>query len=81
MKFNTRFIRLTILLGIMQAHSYQCLAQTDDAILHVTILDELEAELEKPHGNLENRAYWYRKGLKSRIETIRQVIEKLKNKE
>ena len=47
--------------------------------LNEKYLDELEAELESPNDNLENRAYWYRKGLKSRIESTRQVIEKLKN--
>jgi hypothetical protein len=48
--------------------------------LNEKYLDELEAELESPPDNLEYRAYWYRKGLKSRIETTRQVIEKLRNK-
>ncbi len=48
--------------------------------LNEKYLDELEAELESPHDNLEYRAYWYRKGLRSRIANTRQVIEKLKNK-
>jgi hypothetical protein len=48
--------------------------------LNEKYLDELEAELDTPHENLEYRAYWYRKGLKSRIATTRQVIEKLRNK-
>jgi len=48
--------------------------------LNERYLDELEAELAAPHENIENRAYWYRKGLKSRIETTRMIIEKLKNK-
>jgi hypothetical protein len=46
--------------------------------LNEQYLDELEAELEAPHDNLEYRAYWYRKGLKERIDHTRQVIEKLK---
>ncbi len=56
--------------------------ETRDSYLELNekYLDELEAELDAPHENLENRAYWYRKGLKSRIESTRQVIEKLKNK-
>lgn len=54
-----------------------CAAYLD---LNEKYLDELEAELEAPHDNLENRAYWYRKGLKERITATRQVIEKLKNK-
>ena len=49
--------------------------------LNEKYLDELEAELDTPHENLEYRAYWYRKGLKSRIATTRQVIEKLRNKQ
>ena len=47
--------------------------------LNEQYLDELEAELEAPHDNLEYRAYWYKKGLKERIDHTRQVIEKLKN--
>ncbi|MCK4855327.1 MAG: CehA/McbA family metallohydrolase, partial [Bacteroidales bacterium] len=56
--------------------------ETCDSYLELNekYLDELEAELDTPHENLEYRAYWYRKGLKSRIATTRQVIEKLKNK-
>jgi len=56
--------------------------ETRDSYLKLNekYLDELEAELDAPDENLENRAYWYRKGLKSRIESTRQVIEKLKNK-
>jgi hypothetical protein len=52
--------------------------------LNEKYLDELEAELDAPHDDLEFRAYWYRKGfregLKSRIKSTHQVIEKLKNK-
>jgi len=56
--------------------------ETRDSYLELNeqYLDELEAELETPDENLENRAYWYRKGLKSRIKSTRQVIEKLKNR-
>jgi hypothetical protein len=49
--------------------------------LNEKYLDELEAELDSPSENLEYRAYWYRKGLKTRIENTRQVIENLKNKQ
>ncbi|MEE9463348.1 MAG: CehA/McbA family metallohydrolase [Bacteroidales bacterium] len=57
--------------------------ETCDSYLELNekYLDELEAELDTPHENLEYRAYWYRKGLKSRIATTRQVIEKLRNKQ
>jgi hypothetical protein len=48
--------------------------------LNEKYLEELEAELEAPHDNLENRAYWYRKGLKERIATTRQIIEKLRSR-
>lgn len=48
--------------------------------LNEKYLDELKAELDVPHENPEYRAYWYRKGLKSRIETTRRIIEKLINK-
>lgn len=48
--------------------------------LNEKYLDELEAELDAPNENLEYRAYWYRKGLHSRIETTRKVIEQLKNR-
>lgn len=48
--------------------------------LNEKYLDELEAELTSPSENIEYRAYWYRKGLKSRIENTRRIIEKLKDK-
>jgi hypothetical protein len=47
--------------------------------LNEQYLDELEAELEAPHDNLEYRAYWYRKGLKQRIQNTRSTIEKLRD--
>ncbi len=48
--------------------------------LNEKYLNELEAELDAPNENLEYRAYWYKKGLQSRIETTRKVIEQLKNR-
>jgi hypothetical protein len=48
--------------------------------LNEQYLDELEAELEVPHENLEYRAYWYKKGLKARIEETRLIIDKLREK-
>jgi hypothetical protein len=53
--------------------------ETFDSYLELNekYLDELEVELESPHDNLEIRAYWYRKGLKTRIEQARRVIETL----
>ena len=53
----------------------------DYLALNEKYLDELEAELEAPNEDLERRAYWYRKGLKTRIEETRLIIEKLKEKE
>jgi hypothetical protein len=56
--------------------------ETYDSYLELNekYLDELEAELEAPSDNLEYRAYWYRKGLESRIQNTRRIIEKLKEK-
>jgi len=48
--------------------------------LNEQYLDELEAELKAPNENLEYRAYWYRKGLKARIDETRLIIDKLKEK-
>jgi hypothetical protein len=60
--------------GFMNKETLASYLELNEKYLH-----ELEAELDAPNENLEYRAYWYRKGLKSRIETTRQIIEKLKN--
>ncbi len=43
-------------------------------------LRELEQELETHHDNPEFRAWYYKKGLKTRIEETRQVISELRGK-
>ncbi len=43
-------------------------------------LDELEAELESPHENLEYRAFWYKDRLHTRIEETRIIINELKER-
>ena len=51
---------------------------SDYLFLNEKYLEELEAELESPHENLEYRAYWYKKGLETRIKETREIIEELK---
>lgn len=48
--------------------------------LNEKYLEELEAELEEPHEYANRRAWWYKKGLKKRIEDTRKVISQLKEK-
>jgi len=48
--------------------------------LNEEYLNELEKELEKPSENISRRAWWYKKGLKERIERTREIINSLKEK-
>jgi hypothetical protein len=41
---------------------------------------ELEEALKEPHEHVNQRAWWYKKGLKQRIEQTRKIIDTLKNK-
>ena len=58
----------------------------NDATLHKYLklnekyLNELEEELEKPSDHMNQRAWWYKKGLKERIERTRAIINSLKEK-
>ncbi len=46
--------------------------------LNEKYLNELEDELAEPNDQVNQRAWWYKKGLKERIENTRKIIEKLK---
>jgi hypothetical protein len=46
--------------------------------LNLKYLDELEQELEEPDDRVNQRAWWYRKGLKGRIEETKKIIESLR---
>ena len=49
-------------------------------VLNEKYLQELEAELEEPNERANRRAWWYKKGLKKRIEDTRKVISQLKER-
>ena len=46
--------------------------------LNMRYLEELEKELEQPNDHVNERAWWYKKGLKQRIEETRIIIESLR---
>lgn len=48
--------------------------------LNEKYLNELEKELEKPSERFFERAWWYKNGLKERIEHTREIINSLKEK-
>ena len=48
--------------------------------LNEKYLSELENELEEPSEQISRRAWWYKKGLKERIEHTRAVINSLREK-
>ncbi len=50
----------------------------DYLALNEKYLEELEDELKEPADEVYMRAWWYRKGLKERIEQTRMIIKKLK---
>jgi len=52
----------------------------ENLTLNEQYLDELEEKLNAPSENIQKRAWWYKKGLKERIEHTREVIKSLRNK-
>lgn len=52
----------------------------DYLALNEKYLEELENELEEPNEQVNQRAWWYKKGLKERIEATRKIIDSLKSK-
>ncbi|MCG8308487.1 MAG: CehA/McbA family metallohydrolase [Cytophagales bacterium] len=52
----------------------------DYLALNEKYLQELEYELEAPNERVSQRAWWYKKGLKQRIEDTRKIIDALKSK-
>lgn len=48
--------------------------------LNEKYLQELEQELIEPNENVNQRAWWYKKGLKQRIEDTRKIINSIKEK-
>jgi len=48
--------------------------------LNEKYLNDLESELEEPSEHMNQRAWWYKKGLKQRIEHTRKIINSLKEK-
>ena len=52
----------------------------DYLALNEKYLVELEDELNEPSEHANQRAWWYKKGLKQRIEDTRKIINSLKEK-
>jgi hypothetical protein len=52
----------------------------DYLTLNEKYLVELEDELNEPSEHVNQRAWWYKKGLKKRIENTRKIINSLKGK-
>ena len=48
--------------------------------LNEKYLNDLESELEEPSEHMNQRAWWYKKGLKQRIERTREIISSLEEK-
>ena len=53
----------------------------DYLALNEKYLDELEDELAEPNDRVNRRAWWYKKGLKQRIDDTRMIINSLKAKQ
>ena len=52
----------------------------DYLALNEKYLEELEQEIESPDQPANKGAWWYKKGLRSRIEETRKIINTLKSK-